>query len=225
MKLSRGLALAALGLVSGTATAADERGFYLGFGAGVALADVEQSEFDGFVMDVVESAALEVLDGTSKVSDSDASLGLLVGYRFLPWLAVEAEWLTLGTVNYEANVDITDGAVVAPLKTTIETDAKGVALSALGIWPVSQQWDLYGRAGVLLADTSASVRFSSEGASNTLSDSQSSQDLLFGIGAGWKLSPIWTVTFDYQRFQDVGDDDLLGEASVDRLSVQWFYKF
>jgi opacity protein-like surface antigen len=219
MKLSRAWVLAALGLVSGTAAAADDRGFYVGFGAGIALADVEQSEFDGLLMDVVGSAGLEVLDRTSKVSDSDASLGLLVGYRFLPWLAVEAEWLTLGKVDYEAHVDVTDGAVVMPLKTTIVTDAKGVAFSALGLWPVSPQWDLYGRAGVLLADTSASVRFTSEGVSNTLSDSQSAQEALFGVGAGWKVSPTWTVRFDYQRFLDVGDEDLLGEASIDRLSV------
>jgi opacity protein-like surface antigen len=225
MKLSRGLVLAALALVSGTAAAADDRGFYVGFGAGMALADVDENEFDGLLVDVAESAGLSVVDGTSKVSDSDASLGLLVGYRFLPWLAVEAEWLTLGKVDYEAHVQVTDGVVVAPLKTTIETDAKGVAVSALGIWPISQQWDLYGRVGVLLADTSASVRFSSEGASETVSDSQSTQVVLAGIGAGWKVSPTWTVRFDYQRFLDVGDDDLLGEASIDRLSVQWLYKF
>lgn len=225
MKLSRVMVLAALGLVGGVASADDNRGLYVGFGAGVALADVDQGEMDDLVFGTIESVGLDILDSSSTLSDSDASLGLLVGYRFLPWLAAEAEWLTLGTTGYEAHAEVTDGVVVAPLKATLDTDSKGVALSALGLWPVSQQWDLYGRVGVLLADTSASIRLSSEDLRGTASDSKSSQEILFGIGAGWKATPAWTVRFDYQHFQDVGDEDVTGEASVDRLSVQWLYTF
>jgi OmpA-like transmembrane domain. len=225
MKLSRVMVLAALTLVGGVASADDNRGLYVGFGAGVALADVDQGELDSMVFGTIESVGLEVLDSSSKLSDSDASLGLLVGYRFLPWLAVEAEWLTLGTAGYEARADVTDGVVVAPLKATLDTDSKGIAVSALGLWPVSQHWDLYGRVGVLLADTTASVRLSSEGESITASDSKSSQEVLAGFGAAWKASPAWTVRFDFQHFQDVGDEEVTGEASVDRLSLQWLYTF
>lgn len=225
MKLSRVMVVATLALFGGVASADDGRGFYVGLGAGVALADVDQDELDAMVFGAIESVGLDVLDASSKLSDSDASLGLLVGYRFLPWLAVEAEWLTLGTAGYEAHADVTDGAVVAPVKATLDTDSKGIAVSALGIWPVSQRWDLYGRAGVLLADTTASVRLSSEGFRETASDSKSSQEVLVGIGAGWKASPVWTVRFDLQHFQDVGDEEMTGEASVDRLSVQWLYTF
>ncbi|HWJ06065.1 MAG TPA: outer membrane beta-barrel protein [Steroidobacteraceae bacterium] len=225
MKLSRVMVVATLALFGGVASADDGRGFYVGLGAGVALADVDQDELDAMVFGPLESEGLEIVDASSKLSDSDASLGLLVGYRFLPWLAVEAEWLTLGTTGYEAHADVWTGDFIVPLKTTLETDSKGIAVSALGLWPVSQRWDLYGRIGVLMADTTVTARVSSDVMSIPFSDSKSSQEVLAGIGAAWKASPTWTVRLDYQHFQDVGDEEVTGEASIDRLSLQWLYTF
>jgi OOP family OmpA-OmpF porin len=223
--VSKALLLVSLGLATGAAVADDGRGFYVGFGAGAARWDVDQDEVDSMVVGAFESLGLTMVSGNSKLSESDASLGVIVGFRFLPYLAVEGEYLTLGTADYEARGDVTDGVVTLPVKATLETDSKGVAVSALGIWPITERWDVYGRIGMMHADTSARARISSDGVGSSASDSETSEEVLYGVGATLKASSQWDVRLDYQRFQDVGDEEVTGESSVDRLSVQWIYKF
>lgn len=224
--MKHSLALLAVALALGSpAQAADRTGFYAGASVGISKTDIDQGAVDSAVLGAFESLGLDVLSGDSEVDDTDASLGFIFGYRILPYLAVEAEYLTLGTPKYDAAGDVTDGMSVVPVSVGFETDSKGVAVSALGIWPVARNWDVYARVGAFFANTSTVLRVAAEGESAGGSISENSEEFLFGAGADYIVSPKWSIRLDYQRLFDVGEASTTGEADVDRLTLAWLYSF
>ena len=149
-----GLTVAAtLTLGAAVARADDNRGFYVGVNVGATKLDIDENAYDAALSAALTQNGLTALSATSSSSENDASFGAFAGYRILPYLAVEAEWLTLGTGKYEARGDVTDGTTTDTLRFDAETDAKGVSASALGIWPINRSWDVYARLGMIFATT------------------------------------------------------------------------
>jgi hypothetical protein len=116
----------ALALGGAVAQADDNRGFYVGVNVGATKLDIDKNAYDAALSDALSQGGLTALTATSSSSENDASFGAFAGYRILPYLAVEAEWLTLGTGKYEARGDVTDGTITDTIAFDAETDSKGV---------------------------------------------------------------------------------------------------
>ena len=132
--------------------------------------------------------------------DADSTgFKLIAGWRFLDWLAVEGNYVDLGSGNDK----------VAGEK--IETDVNGVTLSAVGFLPVGPV-DLFARVGLI--NWNAEAKIPSAG----FKTSDDGTDLAYGIGAQFR---VWSlgVRAEYERF-DVSDID-----SVDMISlgVTWTF--
>jgi hypothetical protein len=221
-----GLTVAAtLALGATVAQADDNRGLYLGVNIGATKLDIDKNAYDAALSDVLTQNGLTVLSATSSSSENDASFGAFAGYRILPYLAVEAEWLTLGTGKYEARGDVTDGTTTDTLRFDAETDSKGVSASALGIWPISRSWDVYARLGMIFATTTLTARARTSSASFNDNVSEDTQDMLYGVGASYRYSGTWSVRLDYQHFDGLGDSKTTGETNVDRIAASWVYSF
>jgi OOP family OmpA-OmpF porin len=221
-----GLTVAAtLALGAAAVQANDTRGFYLGVNIGATKMDIDKNAYDAALDDALAQSGLTVLATTSSSSENDASFGVFAGYRVLPYLAVEAEWMTLGTGKYEARGDVTDGETTSSLRFNAETDSKGIAASALGIWPVSRSWDVYARLGMIFATTTLTADVRSDAASFRDNVSEDTQDVLYGVGATYHYSSTWGVRLDYQHFDGLGDSKTTGETNVDRLAASWVYSF
>ncbi len=221
-----GLTVAAtLALGAAAAQADATRGFYAGFNAGATKMDIDKNALDAAISDVLSASGLDVLSASSSTSENDASLGIFAGYRILPYLAVEAEWMTLGTGKYEARGEVSDGVTTDTLRVSAETDATGIAASALGIWPINGSWELYARLGVIFADTTLTANVRSDAASLNANASEDSQNLVYGVGATYWYSSTWSMRLDYQHFDGLGDSSTIGETNVDRLAASWVYSF
>jgi hypothetical protein len=221
-----GLTVATVMALGATVAQADEtRGFYVGFNVGATKMDIDKNALDAAISDALSASGLDVLSASSSTSENDASLGVFAGYRILPYLAVEAEWMTLGTGKYEARGDVTDGTTTDELRVSAETDATGIAASALGIWPISRSWEVYARLGVIFADTTLTAHARSSLASINDNLSEDSQNLLYGVGASYRYSSAWSMRLDYQHFDGLGDSNTIGETNVDRLAASWVYSF
>jgi len=221
-----GLTVAAtLALGAAAAQADSTRGFYAGFNAGATKMDIDKNALDAAISDVLSASGLTVLSASSSTSENDASLGVFAGYRILPYLAVEAEWMTLGTGKYEARGDVTDGTTTDTLRFDAETDSKGVSASALGIWPINRTWDVYARLGVIFATTTLTAHARNSSLSFRDNVSEDTQDMLYGIGASYRYSGTWSMRLDYQHFDGLGDSSTIGETNVDRLAASWVYSF
>ncbi|MGI9246365.1 MAG: outer membrane beta-barrel protein [Steroidobacteraceae bacterium] len=175
-------AAAAFGLLASPAFAADN-GIYLG-------ASVGQSG-----VDFSDTLAGEKFS----VSVDSTGFKAIAGWRFLDWLAIEGNYVDLGSGDDR----------VAGEKVT--TDVSGLSLSAVGFVPIGPV-DLFARVGAIQWDAdlqapNLGVRASTDGT-----------DLTYGIGAQFR---VWSLSLraEYERF-DVADADTVDMVS---LGVTWTF--
>jgi outer membrane protein OmpA-like peptidoglycan-associated protein len=200
------------------------RGFYWGFDLGQSAYDLDRADLDSQLADTLQLAGINVLSGSSETSEDGFTYGIILGWQFLPWLAVEAAYVDLGDAEYKSNTVITDGVTTADLRTTLTAESAGPTLSALGILPLGKGWDIYGRVGAYFGSNDATAAVSLDGIPADLDDSSSSQTFLWGGGVGYTRGH-WTARLDYQKFTDVGDDNGFGEVDVDRITFAGLYRF
>lgn len=217
-----------LGLALSMASAAswaEGGGWYFGVTGGQAEADVNEAELDEIVLDGFSFVGT-VLDGDSTLDDSDTSFSLFGGYRFSQYFAVEAGYVDFGTAEYRASGVIDPFGPQAPVAATYSADFEvaGFTAAAIGAVPIGTMFDVHGRAGILFADTEITETAAISTTSESAGYSANSEDLFYGLGAGFHLGQNWSFSLDWQQFKQVGDDDETGETDVNRLSLGVIYK-
>jgi OOP family OmpA-OmpF porin len=237
MRFTFGL-LAALALVSGPVMAADA-GFYVGGSLGQSSFDLKKSDADGFMVEAFALAGEELgIDvaydiESSKLDDSDTAFSFFVGYRFMPYLAVEAAWLDLGEAKYNSFGEVTadDGTevLVADAETALNWNSSGPVLSALAIWPISEQWEVFGRLGAYFADTEIDFTLTipdpTEPFAASASESESTTEFIWGLGVDFIFLDNFAARLEYQMIPDLGDKNTTGEADADLINLGLLYKF
>lgn len=208
-------------------------GFYLGLGAGQSSYDIKGGELDDVVLDALFSQGMIVTSGSSSFEDSDTSLALFAGYHFNPYIGVEAGYIDLGAAEYRSRgtVNPIGPAPSAPSSVNVDVESKGFTLAALGSLPLGSVVDLHGRFGFLFAQTDLSVAVRVGPGSAADTETLDSIGAFFGVGAGFNFGEHWSLSVDWTRFDNVGDededDDVTTEAGfdIDALSVSATFRF
>ena len=175
------------------------QGFYAGFGAGQSSADLETCDLD--------------LSCTSE--DTDTAYKLFAGYRFTPNWAIEAAYLDAGRLS-QNGTDTVLGTASANF------DVSGINLAALGIYPVTDRFSLQAKAGLFLWNLDVDVSSSTLGAGSI---SESGNSPMLGVGASYGFTERIGVLVEYERFIDVGEQDVTGESDVDIFSASLVFSF
>ena len=126
---------------------------------------------------------------------TDSGLKLAIGNQFSPNAALEFGYADLGEAKFTAGV------------VTCKGDASGFGASLVGILPAANQFSFTGRIGLFRSDSSISC---SAGAAS-VSDSETSINLTFGVGARYDITKTVGVRGEWERFDlgDYGDVDML----------------
>lgn len=195
-------------------------GFYFGVFGGQSAYDVNAEDIDAAFILAFEANGFDVLDSNSSMDDKDTAFGALAGYRFSPYIALEAAYVDLGSAQYAGSLLVEDGFDASEIDGNASISSSGPSLSVVGTLPVGDSFELYGKAGVFFADTQ--VRFNVQGFGE--SRSASGENAAFGIGAAWNITPSWTTRLEFQRYSDVGDDEETGQGDIDLLSLGIVYR-
>lgn len=215
------------------ASAETEAGFYVGLSAGQSSFDIEKSELDSVVLDVLFSQQLFVTSRSSTFEDSDTELSFFAGYHFNPYIAVEAGYVDLGTAEYRSaqTVNPPGPIVSAPTSVDVDVESTGFTVSALGSLPLGDVVDLHGHIGFLFANTDLSVAARIGAGVGKDTESLDSIGGFFGVGAGFNFGEHWSVSLDWTRYDNVGDEDEDDDArteagfNIDALSVSAMFRF
>jgi opacity protein-like surface antigen len=196
-------------------------GFYVDAGVGSAsVGGIGQQELDALIVAVGEEAFDSFDLNDSSVDKADISFSLALGYRVTQHVAVEAAYIQLGKVGYEADVTVADGGN-PPVDLTMGLDFKssGPAVSLVGILPVGESLALDARAGAYFARTKASV-FATDGITSESDSLGSEKDtsLLLGIGATCSLTDKFGLRLGYTRLDKAVADE--GDADVFSLAAR-----
>ena len=228
MKASRWAVSVALcaGLgVAGTASAADEGWYIVGFAGEASAQNVSQGGLDQSFIDVFGAAGLSVVDATSDLDDSDTGFGLAGGYQVNPYFAAELAYVDLGDISYQANGTVTNGVDTFDAGLGVEQSASGPVFSILGIWPVGERFSLFGRLGFALmsVDADASVALDGETASESAGTDRS--NMMYGVGGEFSLNRNFGIRLGWDRYAEVGSEDLTGDVDIDLFSLGLRYNF
>jgi len=142
--------------------------------------------------------------------DSDIGFHAQFGYRFHRYFAAEFGLLQFGDLTTKASgdVDFEDVGNFESTTGTLKFHPNGFLFSALGLLPLGEKFEAFGRVGYLFTNGEREVRIKVEGetvAAGSFTDD--TQELVYGIGLGFNVNQVYTVRAEYQ-FTDVADEEL-----------------
>jgi hypothetical protein len=152
--------------------------------------------------------------------DEGAAWSVTAGYRVNRYLAVEASYVNLGTLSATHSIGVPAFLGGGTFTFQRELETAGPALTAFGMLPLSDSWQLYARAGMLFADSDLTTSFSG----STDSSSFDSDVTTLGAGAQYDWGGHWSARLEFQRSLGVGGDDVVGDADVDGISLGFLYR-
>jgi hypothetical protein len=197
----------------------------LGIYAGVSYALVEKesnrSDYEAEALAIYNAFGFTPQTTTGSFDSKDSSYGFVVGWRLTEHIALEGGYLDLGDVIYRDRSTGLSTGFPDPENwaQNVESSTSGIALSALGIWPLSYRWEVYARAGLLISNNTESVFITDGIGSESLRASKSGADLLAGVGISFSVVEIYNIRLEYGRVFDAGEEDTLDEADVDMATL------
>jgi len=153
--------------------------------------------------------------------DEGTSWTVTAGYRINRYLAVEAGYVNLGTLSSTHTIARPAIFGGGTFNFSRELQTEGPTLTAFGVLPLSDSWQLFARVGMLFADSD--LRTSVDGSSSFASSFDSDATTL-GAGAQYDWGGHWSGRLEFQRTQDLGGDDVANSADVDSISLGFLYR-
>lgn len=203
-----------------TARAA-QLGIYAGISYAMVDKDSDPSDFAAEALGIYNDFGFGPQTSSASFDTKDSAYGFVVGWRLTEHIALEGGYLDLGDVAYrDRSTGLFNNTPPAEnWAQNIETSTSGIALSALGILPLSYRWEVFARAGVLISNSEESVFITDGVGSESGSINKSGFDLFAGAGISFSLAEIYNVRLEYGRVFDAGDDALVDEADVDMATL------
>lgn len=139
-------------------------------------------------------------DNTVLSTDSSTIFGLLGGYTFSPNFAVEAEYADLGKA--------TESISASDMKSS------ELGLSAVGSFPINQDFSVYGKLGVASATTKEAGAADAKRSAVT-----------YGLGGQYNASSTIGIRLGYDHY-DLGDSPAtIPEGKANLWSIGGVFKF
>jgi OOP family OmpA-OmpF porin len=222
--------MAGLLLLAGSTAAAGAEpaspGWYFGIQGGLGSADIDKDALDESVVFLLDDLGLPVISGDSALDDEDTAWSVFAGYRFSQYFSAEVGYVSFGDVQYRASGIVDPAGPVSPLPLDLglELTARGPTVAAVGSLPLGERFDVHARAGAFFSQVRALISASAGGSTDSDKQSESAVDYFVGAGLSAHLSPRVSLALDYALFKDVGEEDELGEADIDSVTLSVIFR-
>jgi opacity protein-like surface antigen len=155
------------------------------------------------------------------VDDGKLAFSVGLGYRINRYLAGEVEYVDFGSTKITEHYTLPD-SIPVPFPTVFTLDQSsnvtGPVLSLLGTLPVSENFELFLRGGVLFGSREIKVGLAA------MDEKFSSTVWLAGIGATWSFTKRWAIRAEYQQSGKLSESFIAGETSVQKMSLSALFK-
>lgn len=221
-----GAAALCAGLALANAAQAAEDGWYVvGFAGEAMTENLSQDEFDQNLIDFFGAGGLTVVDAVSNLDDSDTGFGLAVGYQVNEHFATELAYVDLGEFSYDAEGTVTDGLADYPARFGLSQSAAGPVFSLLGIVPIGERFSVFARVGIALMSVDADAAVDIDGVADSASASTDRSNGMYGLGGEFSVNRRFGVRLEWNRYADVGSEDLTGDTDIELISLGLRYSF
>lgn len=157
---------------------------------------------------------------TSIVSNLDRAAGSYaahLGYQFNHNLALEGGYVSLGRNTY--NASFTGGTANTVIKSS------GPELSGLGMVPINDDIDVFGRAGAVATNTRSTAIVSGLANGNVLNAGERKLSPELGIGLDYGFTRSMALRAEAERVYGVGDGSRNVKGNIDLVTVGLKFAF
>jgi opacity protein-like surface antigen len=189
----------------------------------------DQSSIEQELLDLLDVTSIPSQNLSASTDDSDIGYAAAFGYRFNRYIATELGLVQYGSLASQATGEFdfpNDNAGFITDKLELAFHVGGPLISVLGILPVNDKLELYARAGYLFASVEREFTEHIEGQGGVSGSARGdSQNLVIGIGANWNFSQVYSMRFEYEKLNDVGQGSRTGTEDLDFLSLGLIVRF
>ena len=161
--------------------------------------------------------------------EKDTAYKVFGGYQFNKNFAVEGGYADFG--NHSLTVSIT-APTIADGSIKGSAEASGFNVDAVGIIPLQSGFSLFGKVGAVYTTTKGSYTGSGAYTSAVLATAfgdlnpkSSEWNLKWGVGAKYDFTNNMALRVEYERINNVGDKNKVGESDVDMWSLGLVVRF
>jgi opacity protein-like surface antigen len=186
----------------------------------------DQSLYEDDLVNTLESQSAPTQNITSSTEDSDIGYQATFGYRFTRYFAAELSLAQYGSVVATAKADMDFGEGFVPVTIKYSFSAGGPLFSVIGILPLNDKFELYGRAGYLFSSSEREFSSRVDGQNGGgFSPKGDSQDVVLGVGASFHVNQMYTVRLEYQQIDEVGDAGITGVEDMRVIGLGLVVRF
>ena len=208
MKLKSIMAVALLAGAS-SAMAGD---FYIAGAVGRSYANIDQTSIDTTLASFGATAI------NSNKDETDTGYKLQAGWQFHKNFALEGGYVDLGKVRY--------GATYTGGTTDLEYETDGWNIGVVGTMPINDMFSVFGRVGAIAARVEQTCATSGTPIACTIANNNSTDwSGNFGLGATYNINKQVGLRLEWERFDNLGDNNIGGKSDVDLLSLGVVVKF
>jgi opacity protein-like surface antigen len=183
----------------------------------------DQSLNEQDLVDTLEGTGNPIQGGID-VGTEDTAIGYnaTFGYRFNRYMAAELGLVQFGSMDTVARTQMDFGQGFVPVSLKLAFAAGGPMVSFVGILPVNDKFEFYGRLGYLFTSSERELSSRVDGERGSFGSAKGdSQDPVFGLGAAFHFNQVYSVRLEYLQIDEVGQDDRSGleDLSVIGLGV------
>ena len=177
----------------------------------------DQEAAEQFVTDFLINTENPVRNITTSTEEKDVGYNATFGYRFTRYFAAEVGLAQFGEVSSKADSEMDFGDGFEPTTLRMTFSAGGPMISGLGILPLNDKFEFFGRVGYLFSSSERELTSRVSGERGSLGGIKGdSTDLVLGVGASYHFSQVYSMRVEYQQIDEIGEED---NSGVEDLSV------
>ncbi len=199
-------------------------GLYVGGSVGVAKIATDTSAYQNELESQVEGFG--ILEFTSAaLEDRKTAWWANMGYMAWPYVGIDASYLHLGELYYQAFGTYTpDGGAAQSVGATTRLKSQGPALGLLFQLPLLENFNLNLRIADYFARTTLTNILTLPTSYTPTVQTANASSLLLGLGASYTIAGHWSARLDYLRVEHAGDN-ATGKYNASYLALGASYNF
>jgi len=180
------------------------------------------------LVDLITNSGFPSQDVSASTDDSDIGYQAAFGYRFTRYVALELGLSQYGSLTSTATGDIDpgDGSGFVPVKVELAFNVGGPVIAGVGILPLGEKFELYGRIGLLFASVEREFSSRVDGQRGVGGSARGDDQLpVYAAGVSWNINQVYSVRAEYQVINDVGDASRTGTEDLKTATVGIIVRF
>jgi len=186
----------------------------------------DQSINEQNLIDILEETGNPIQNLSSGTENTDIGYQATFGYRFHRYIAAELSLVQFGELKSTARSDMDFGQGFVPASVSFTFTAGGPLMSVLGILPIGDKFEMFGRVGYLFTSSERELSSRVDGESGSFGSAKGdSQDLVYGAGFNWNINQVYSIRFEFQQIDEIGQDNRTGTEDLTVMGAGFFVRF